>query len=194
MAFSILHYLRQCLVYPHRTGSIAPSCEELSDLITDTAQLDKVSTVIEFGSGTGVFTEKILEKLSDDATFFALEINPKFVEATKERCPEAIVYNDTAENARMHLEKHGKESCDCIISGLPWAVFGANMQDRLLHTVYDILKPGGKLLTMAYLHGVPFPTAQRFKTRLYSMFPRVIKTKTVWSNLPPAFVYCAKKK
>ena len=194
MRFSILDYLRQCLVYPHKTGSIAPSCEELSDLITDTAQLEKASTVIELGSGTGVFTEKILKKISNDTTFFALEINPKFVEATKERCPEAIVYNDSAENARKHLEKHGKESCDCIISGLPWAVFGANMQDKLLSTIYDVLKPGGKLVTMAYLHGMPFPTAQRFRSKLYNMFPSVTKTRTVWSNLPPAFIYCAKKK
>ena len=96
MKFSIFEYLRQFLVYPRRTGAIAPSCEEISDLITDTAQLHKAKTVIELGSGTGVFTEKILDKISGDTTFFALEINPKFVEATKERCPDAIVYLDSA--------------------------------------------------------------------------------------------------
>ena len=193
MRYSILHFLRQFLSYPIRTGSIVPSCQELSNLIADEAQLDKAYTVIEFGSGTGVFTEKILEKISDDATFFALEINPEFVEATKRRCPNAIVYNDTAENARFHLEKHGRKSCDCIISGLPWTLFGARLQDRILSTAYDVLRPGGKLLTIAYLHGLPFPTAKRFKAKLYSMFPKVVKTRTVWSNMPPAIVYCAKK-
>jgi len=194
MQFSIFEYLKQFLVYPHRTGAIAPSCEEISDLITDAAQLEKATTVIEFGSGTGVFTEKILDKISSDTIFFALEINPEFAKATKERCPDAIVYNDSAENARLHLEKHGKHSCDCIISGLPWAVFGSELQDRLLHTIYDVLKPGGKLVTLAYVHGLAFPTAQRFRSKLHGMFPYVTKTRTVWSNLPPAFVYCAKKK
>lgn len=194
MQFSIFKYLKQFLASPQKTGAIAPSCEEICDLITDTAQLHKAMTVIEFGSGTGVFTEKILDKISNDTTFFALEINPEFVKATKERCPDAIVYNDSAENARYHLEKHGKNSCDCIISALPWALFGSDLQDRLLQTIFDILKPGGKLLTLAYVHGLPFPTAQRFRSKLYNMFPSVTKTRTVWSNLPPAFIYCAKKK
>ena len=194
MKNGICDYLRQFFCYPRRTGSIAPSCVELSDLITDHAQLDKADTIIEFGPGTGVFTEKILQKIPHDATFFALEINPEFVQATKKRCPGAIVYNDSAENARFHLEKHGKESCDCIISGLPWAIFSSKMQDRLLNTVQDVLKPGGKLLTMAYLPGLPLPSAKRFKSKLYSMFPQVVQTRTIWLNLPPAFVYCAEKK
>ena len=193
MKFGIFDYLRQGLLHPTKTGSIAPSCEELSHLITDKADLDNVDTIIEFGSGTGVFTEKILSKISGDATFFALEINPKFVEATKMRCPEAIVYNDSAENAKQHLEKHGVSSCDCIISGLPWAIFDSNLQERLLSTVWEVLKPGGKLLTMAYVHGLMFPAAQSFRQKLYGKFSNVTKTKTVWSNLPPAFVYCAKK-
>lgn len=193
MKFSILEYLRQSLVHPTKTGSIAPSCEELSQLITNTVDLRNAQTIIEFGSGTGVFTEKILNKIDDDATFFALEINPRFVEATKMRCPKAIVYNDSAENAQQHMEKHGVNSCDYVISGLPWVVFDSKLQDRLLSTVWEILKPGGSLLTMAYLHGLLFPAAQTFRQKLYQRFSYVTKTKTVWSNLPPAFVYCAKK-
>lgn len=193
MKFSIFDYLRQSLIYPTKTGSIAPSCEELSDLITDTAELHRVSTIVEFGTGTGVFTEKILKKMSRNATFFALEINPAFVRATKKRCPEAIIYNDSAENVRKHLEKHEVDSCDCVISGLPWAVFSPKIQDTLLATILDILKPGGTLLTMAYVHGLAFPAAQRFKDKLYNAFSTVKKSRTVWSNLPPAFVYWAKK-
>lgn len=193
MRFNILEYLKESIIYPTKTGSIAPSCEELSDLITDTAQLHTASTVIEFGSGTGVFTEKIMDKISNETTFFALEINPTFVEATKIRCPDAIVYNDSAENARKHLKKHGVDSCDCIISGLPWAIFSTSLQDKLLETISDVLRPGGKLLAMAYVHGLMFPSAQRFRNRLHHMFPSVSKTRVVWGNLPPAFVYCAEK-
>ena len=193
MKFSILKYLKQSFKHPTKTGSIAPSCEQLSHLITEVAELHNANTVLEFGSGTGVFTEMILDKISDEANFFVFEINPQFAEATKSRCPDAIVYNDSAENAREHLETHGIESCDCIISGLPWAVFDSNLQDRLLRTVWDILKPGGMLLTMAYVHASISPTAIRFKNRLYYKFSSVSKTKTIWSNLPPAFVYCAQK-
>lgn len=193
MSFGILDYLKQSFIHPTKTGSLAPSSEKLCELLTETARLQNASTVIEFGPGTGVFTEKILEKINSDTTFFALEINPKFVAATKMRCPDATVYNDSAENAKIHLLNHGVEGCDCIISALPWSVFTPGLQDRLLSSIWDILEPGGRLLTVAYFHALVFPSAQRFKKKLYNTFPTVTKTEIVWSNIPPAFVYCAEK-
>ena len=124
-------YIKQFLRDPKRTGSIGPSNEELSELVTETARLNEMGTVVELGSGTGVFTEKILEKKSPEALFFAIEINPEFCEATKSRCPSATVYRDSAENMKKYLEQHGKDSCDCIISSLPWAVFDHGTQGRL---------------------------------------------------------------
>jgi len=193
LSFSIFDYLTQSFIHPTKTGSVAPSSEQLCELLTDTAELQNASTVIEFGPGTGVFTERILHKISTDTTFFALEINPRFAAATKLRCPQATVYNDSAENAKKHLLNHGVTACDCIISALPWSVFNSNLQDRLLSTIWEILEPGGKLLTVAYFHALIFPSAQRFRKRLYSTFPTVTKTEIVWKNFPPAFVYCAQK-
>lgn len=193
MNFGITGFLKELLRNPAKTGSVAPSCEELSDLITDEAGLDGVETVIEFGPGTGVFTKKIMEKIPCNAVFFAMELNPRFVEVTKNLCPGVNIYNDSAENSRKYLEMHGKDSCDCIISGLPWTAFGPNLQDRLLDTVTDVLSPGGKFLTFSYSHSVLFPTAQRFRKKLKTIFPEVKESRTVWSNFPPAFVYCAKK-
>lgn len=193
MNFGIFSFLKELAKNPFRTGSIAPSCEELSHLITDKADLGNMHTVIEFGPGTGVFTEKILEKISPDTIFFAMELNPTFIEVTKNRCPGVVIYNDSAENSRKYLEKHGKTKCDCIISGLPWTAFGPALQDSLLESILDILSPGGKFLTFSYSHSLLFPTAKRFKKKLNNMFPEVVESKTVWSNFPPAFVYCAKK-
>lgn len=193
MSFGILDYLKQSFIHPTKTGSVAPSSDKLCELLTDTAGLQSASTVIEFGPGTGVLTERILNKISNNTTFFALEINPRFAAATRLRCPDATVYNDSAENAKLHLQNHGVDGCDCIISALPWSVFTPGLQDRLLSTIWDILEPGGRLLTVAYFHAQVFPSAQRFKNKLYEKFPTVTKTEIVWSNLPPAFVYCAQK-
>ena len=175
--------------YPITTGSIAPSSEELSNLITDEADLSTKETVVEFGTGTGVFTEKILKKINSDTIFIALEINSTFVEVTKNRCPEVIIYNDSAENVKNHLKKYGREHCDCIISSLPWAAFDPSLQDRILNSIWNVLKPGGKLLTFSYSHSIAFPTARRFRKKLYETFPKVNISKTVWANFPPAFVY-----
>ena len=186
-------YIKQFLRDPKSTGSIAPSNEELSELVTETARLGEMGTVVELGSGTGVFTEKILEKKNPETLFFAIEINPEFCEATKSRCPSATVYKDSAENMKKYLEQHGKDSCDCIISSLPWAVFDHGTQDRLLDVIWDVLRPGGKMVTFSYSISMMVPNARRFRSILRNKFSNVVKSKTVWSNFPPAFVYSAKK-
>ena len=193
LKLGVYGYIKQFLRDPKSTGSIAPSNEELSELVTDTARLGEMGTVVELGPGTGVFTEKILEKKNPEALFFAIEINPEFYEATKSRCPSATVYKDSAENMKKYLERHGKDSCDCIISSLPWAVFDHDTQDKLLHVIWDVLRPGGKMITFSYSVSMMIPNARRFRSILRSKFSNVVKSKTVWSNFPPAFVYSAKK-
>ncbi|MYE60802.1 MAG: methyltransferase domain-containing protein [Candidatus Dadabacteria bacterium] len=186
-------YIKQFLRDPKRTGSIGPSNEELSELVPETARLNDMGSVVELGSGSGGFTEKILEMKSPEALFFAIEINPEFCEATKSRCPSATVYRDSAENMKKYLEQHGKDSCDCIISSLPWAVFDHGTQDRLLNVIWDVLKPGGRMITFSYSISMMVPNARRFRSTLRNKFTSVVKSKTVWSNFPPAFVYSAEK-
>ena len=60
--YEITDFLKEFIIYPKMTGAIAPSSHRLSELITDIAELSKADSVIEFGPGTGVFTEKILKK------------------------------------------------------------------------------------------------------------------------------------
>jgi phosphatidylethanolamine/phosphatidyl-N-methylethanolamine N-methyltransferase len=191
---NLIQFLKQFVFHPTKTGAIAPSSKGLADLITDAADLSNVSAVIEFGSGTGVFTEKILQKIPEDAKFFALETNSDFVEATRNRCPAALVHHDSATNAKKYLNELGINDCDCVICGLPWASFSEDLQNELLDTIVDVLKPGGRFLTFAYLQGLLLPAGMRFKKKLSTRFKEVTKTRTVWQNLPPAFVYCAKKK
>jgi len=186
-------FLRQFLRNPTKTGAIAPSSAALAELITTSADLPQASVVIEFGPGTGVFTEKIMAQLPKNALFFAMEVNPDFVAATQARCPEALIYHDSATHARTYLEKLGHSQCDCIISGLPWASFSEQLQDDLLDSINDILRPGGRFLTFAYLQGLLLPSGLRFRKKLKNRFSRVRTTRVVWANLPPALVYCVER-
>lgn len=190
---NLIQFLKQFVLHTRNTGAIAPSSNGLADLITDSADLHTASAVIELGTGTGVLTEKILQKKSENTRFLAFEINPEFVQATRNRCPEATVYHDTATNAKRYLDELGIHSCDCVICGLPWASFSDGLQNELLDTIMDVLKPRGKFLTFAYLQGLLFPSGMIFKKKLYERFVKVTKTRTIWLNLPPGFVYCAEK-
>ena len=182
-------FLREFLRHPAAVWAIAESSRELTELITDTADLSQASVVMEFGSGTGVFTEKILEKTSGNATTIVLEVNPNFVEATRRRCPRATVFQDSAVNAAHHLESAGIQQCDRIICGLPWAAFSEADQTQYLESMLRILKPGGQFTTFAYLQGLLLPAGQRFKQKLGEHFSHVERSATVWRNVPPAFAY-----
>ena len=102
----MFRFLKQYILDPKKTGAIATSSNRLAELITESANLPKAKTVVELGSGTGAFTEKILKKINENTIFFSIELNPYFAKETKKRCPDAIVYNDSAENLREYLLKH----------------------------------------------------------------------------------------
>ncbi len=190
---NLLQFIKQFVLHPTKTGAIAPSFEGLAELITDSADLSNASAVLEFGSGTGIFTEKILQKISSETKFIAFEINPDFVKATKNRCPEVNIYQDSAINAKKYLNELGLKECDCIICGLPWASFSKDLQSKLLDTIIDVLRPGGTFVTFAYLQGLLLPAGIRFKKTLTTRFKTVNTTRTIWMNIPPAFIYCAEK-
>lgn len=190
---NLVDFLRQFVAQPGSTGAIAASSLGLAELITEEADLSQAKAVVEFGPGSGVFTEQIQRKLASDATFFAMEVNADFVQATRARCPDVTVYQDSAVHAAKYLKQHGHETCDCVICGLPWAAFPESLQDDLLRTIQTILRPGGRFLTFAYLQGLLLPAGLRFRKKLKATFGHVTTTKTVWRNLPPAFVYCAEK-
>ena len=188
-----LGFVKQFLASPVKTGALVASSKELATVITRRASIPKAKTIVELGPGTGVFTKKILHQLSCNTVFFALEVNPFFVDETRRQCSKAVVYHDTAANVKGYLSRHGVSKCDCIISSLPWAGFRKDLQESMLQQIVDALEPGGEFLTFAYLHSVFFPTARLFHHMLHDKFRRVTTTKIVWKNVPPAFVYYCRK-
>ena len=102
-------------------------------------------------------------------------------------------YFFTRKDIRKYLRKHRQRTCDCIISGLPWAAFSQKAQEELLGAVYSSLEYGGEFLTFVYIHGLLLPAGKKFRRLLKERFSSVKKTRIIWGNLPPAFVYHCKK-
>lgn len=189
-----LTFMKEVLLSNRSTGALAPSSDELADAVTELAELPGNKIIVEFGPGTGVFTEAILEKMDPDAFFIAMEVNEEFVKATRKRCPAAKVIHDSAQNTRNYLREAGYEHCDVIISGLPWTRFNDQLQNEILDATYDVLRPGGRFLTFGYTFSPIFPTGRRFfKEKLPAKFSGVRKSEAIWQNFPPCVVYIAQK-
>lgn len=189
-----LTFMKEVIRENKTTGALGPSSKALAEAVTDIARLSGAKSIVEYGSGEGVFTEAIYRKMDKDALFIAMEINPVLVEATRKRCPEVKVVHDGAQNARKYLQEYGKDHCDAIVSGLPWTRFDDELQDEVLNATYELLAPGGRFVTFAYAFSPIFPSGRRFfLDKLPKRFPRVNRTGPILKNFPPCHVYIAEK-
>ena len=174
---------------PTTVGAVAPSSRHLGERVVEGLDLAAASTVVELGPGTGPISEVVLERIGPDTKFFALELNPTFAKILRERFPTLQVYNESAETLPQRLSEHGAPHADHILCGLPWASLPEEVQDRVFQAILDGLAPGGTFRSFGYVHCRRFPKAVRFRQRLDDHFSKVEVSRTVFRNLPPAFVY-----
>jgi phosphatidylethanolamine/phosphatidyl-N-methylethanolamine N-methyltransferase len=175
------------------TGAVAPSSSFLAKTIVEDLDLARASAVLEYGPGTGSFTSEILQQLAPSSRLLAIELNPQFARLFRARHPNVTLVEDSVANVRTICDRAGIDLVDCIVSGLPWASFSMDMQRQFLDEMMRVLKPGGRFVTFAYVHGLILPPAKEFARLLPKYFSSVAKSPVVWLNLPPAFVYRCKK-
>jgi phospholipid N-methyltransferase len=187
-------YLREFIASPTTIGAIVPSSRFLAQRVVQEAGLHSAETVLEYGPGTGVFTEFILRELRPEATFAAIELNPRFAKEFKTRYPAVTLFEDSVANVQRICGRAGIPSVDCIVSGVPWAIFSESMQVQCLDAMMRVLTPGGRFVTFTYVHSQALLAgAKRFSNLLPGYFEVVSKSPVVWLNLPPAFVYRCRK-
>ncbi len=184
-----LLFLKTFLLHPTQVGAIAPSGPGLVRMMVDSFDWSAVRAIVEYGPGTGVFTEAVLERVSPDAKFFAIEYSGDMVRATQHRCPTADIAQDSVTNVVELCRKRGISQVDAILCGLPWASFSESLQREIMGAMFAVLPPGGQFATFAYLQGLALPAGRRFARHLHEHFSVVEKSPTVWRNLPPALVY-----
>ncbi len=178
----VRYFIKQYVKNPRTVGAIAPSSEKLAYKMVEDINFINASCIVEYGPGTGVFTEKILNKKKDSTIFIAIEYNTVFYKLLKERFKHEtnfILINDSAENLKKYLNKYSIDKVDYVVSGLPFASLPDNMSKKILVITKDILKANGEFITFQY---------SLFKMKLFRMYFERIKKKKVFLNLPPAYV------
>lgn len=182
-------FLQGFLRRPTRTGALFPSSPALARSMIQGFGLRTAETVVELGPGTGAFTRLLVEEVGPDTLVLTLELDEHLARMLRKRFPSVVTYCDSAERLRRHLNRLGKKRANYVISGLPWATFPGELQDRVLGAVVRSLVPDGQFSTFAYVHALLMPAAIRFRRRLQASFGTVEMSRVVWRNLPPALVY-----
>lgn len=182
-------FLRSFLRQPGQVGAIAPSSPQLAAAMVDWIDWERAAGVVEFGAGTGVFTEAILPNLQSSAKFLAIEKDGELCQLARRRCPQADIVEDSVENVRELCSHRGIPEVNAVICGLPWASFPAPLQTSCLDALAEVMPAGGQFVSFAYWQGMLLPAAHRFRRRLDDYFTEISTSPTVWRNLPPAFIY-----
>ena len=189
MARFVTSFLR----HPIATGAIAASSLHLAREMVGWVDWKQVATCVEFGPGTGAFTQSILDSLDGSARFFTVELNAHFAETMARKYPDVETVCRSVADIDEICEQRGVAEIDCIICGLPWAGFSVQLQRCLMQAVLSRMSTGGYFATFAYLQGTILPAGIRFRRLLHESFGSVGRSRTVWRNLPPAFVYQCRK-
>ena len=178
---------------PRQVGACCPSSAALCNEITSFIDIEKASMVVELGPGTGVITETICQKIKPGAHLAAVELDSHMADNIEQRFSNITVFRGCASELDNMLNSRKFQQPEIVISGLPFAIFPDELQDKILNGVVRSLAPGGTFATFAYLQGVILPAGLRFRRKLASLFPQVATSQIVWKNMPPAFVYRCRK-
>lgn len=184
-----LKFLSEFIIHPGSVGAVWSSSRHLRRKMLEWIDWENARVIIEYGPGTGVFTDQILTSRRPDAKFFAIEINPAFTQLLRQRFPSLQIYQDSVQHVQDICRMEGVDQVDVVISGLPWALIPDHAQDCYLNATLKVLKPQGQFVTFAYLTGLVLPEAKRFRIKLNQRFTDVKKSEVSWLNVPPAFVY-----
>lgn len=178
-----LLFLFQYIVNPRTVGAILPSSKFLADKMVEKINFRNAQYIVEYGPGTGVFTEKLLEKRNPRTIVLLVENNKEFYILLKEkfkREKNVFIVNGSAENIVNYLKEYHIPYADYVISGLPFASLPKTVSLKILLNTTKILKKDGQFITFQYT---------KFKKTFIEQFFTKIDVKREIRNLPPAYVF-----
>lgn len=139
-------FIYQFIVNPKTIGAILPSSRYLCNKMIKEINFKEAKYIVEYGPGTGVFTEKILALRNQSTIVVLIENNREFYYLLKKKLwnkKNLIVIHGSAEHVQHYLNEYKIPYADSIISGLPFASLLQNVSNKILSNTLNVLKTGG---------------------------------------------------
>jgi phospholipid N-methyltransferase len=178
----IVKFLIEYFKSPRTVGAVAPSSERLADKMVKDIDFESAKCIIEYGPGTGVFTDKLVEGKNKETILLLLEYNKEFCKQLEDRYniyDNIILINDSAENVDKYLKEYNITKVDYVVSGLPFASLPKNVSNKILRKTRSILKKDGMFITFQYT---------LLKKEFIAGYFKKIDLERVVFNVPPAYV------
>ena len=161
---------------------MAPSSRRLAEKMVADIDFEHAEYIVEYGPGTGVFTDRLVEKKKPDTVLLLLEANDKFYELLREKYESdhrIIVVHGFAEHIDLYLKKYGISKVDYVVSGLPFTSLPKNTSETILKKTSSLLDRNGTFITFQYT---------LMKESFIAGFFQKTERERVLLNIPPAYV------
>lgn len=177
-------FIKQYITKPRTVGAILPSSKYLADKMVEDIDFNHARYIVEYGPGTGVFTDRLLKNRKSDTVILLFEYNKKFCKMLRRKYktePNVHIINDSAEYIDKYLTQYEVPWVDYIVSGLPFASLPQNVSSNILDKARKYLKEDGKFITFQYT---------LLKKGFIQQYFGKISIKWEARNIPPAYVFC----
>ncbi|WP_324677599.1 class I SAM-dependent methyltransferase [Hymenobacter sp. GOD-10R] len=167
---------------PAMVGSLIPSSRELTDKVIEPIDFAAARCIVEYGPGTGVFTDILVARRRAETVIVLVETNRRFATLLQERYahqPNVHIIHGSADKTGDYLSKLGIQEVDYVVCGLPFSSLPRKLGWRIVEHTQQLLLPAGKLILFQY-------SLQNRK--LFEKFFRLTSHAHVLLNLPPAYV------
>lgn len=190
VARDVLEFVKAALRNPLNVSTVFPTSQALAETLLARGDLRGAARVAELGAGTGAITKHLAARLKHPEVYLGVELDPQMVEFLKQKFPGLKFATGLAQDLCQWVPE---QSVDVVVSSLPWTIFSNETQTKTIDAIVRALKPGGVFLTYICVNAMAYPQARGFIERLKNGFSDVTRSPLEWRNIPPAFVFQAKK-
>ncbi|AQQ52863.1 class I SAM-dependent methyltransferase [Planococcus lenghuensis] len=179
----ILQFVGQYIKHPRKVGAVHPSSRKLAHQTVAFVDFESAECIVEYGLGTGVFTELLVQRKHGDTKLLVFESNRKFYEILQRRfggMENVHIIHDSAEHVGRYVEQYGIGKVSHVVSGLPFTSLPREVSERILQETRNVLGMEGEFVTFQY---------SKLKQVYFNSFFSDIQINKVLQNIPPAYVF-----
>ena len=174
-------FFKRFLKRPFQIASIVPSSKALVERVADKIDFDRARVIAEYGPGEGVHSREIARRMRPDCQLLLFELDAAFSRDLRRQFSDDArvhVINDNAARLPAELELRGIDSCDYIVSGIPFSILQIDKKRALLQQTHDALANGGRFI----IYQVTNELKQHAKIFEHA------ESEYFLQNIPPMFV------
>lgn len=173
-------FFKKFIKQPLLNASITPSSQTLARLMVQDIDWSIVDTVIEFGPGTGVFTEHIISSMKSWTKLVLLEFDRDYCELLIHQFGNQVtVIQWDVQDFSTIIDQYQLKP-DFIISWLPYYPFEWERWAALIYYIKSLISEWCVMRWFSY-------SPWRFYKTYDVLHPRLVDYTL--SCIPPAFVY-----